>query len=512
MSRILGCSLITFVWCVSAAAGTIYVDADATGTGDGLSWANAKTSVTAGVTAATSGDEVWVAEGTYVGTVTMKNGVAIIGGFVGTETLSSQSDPAANPTYLSGSDSIRVVESTDNDATAELRGLHIIRGKVSFPEFGSGLEMCNSYATFTDCVFTRNQAGTLGGAVCNQGGAPTFVNCRFVGNDGKWAAGAIYNRNEGSPSFVNCLFAQNTAWEGGAIVSASGTPTFTNCTFVGNSATKGKGGAMFDTLGTAVLENCIVWNNTAFETGTEEFYNNAVVGGTTSASYSVIQDDDPNDANIYPGTGNIDDDPAFTVVESGTWSENAVLFAGLTTFEVATSTWTVDELVGLLINPDTSGVAIAVIQSNTATEIVVFGDFTSVLANDSFEIIDPRLGSTSPCIDTADPAGVSATTDLDGNPREVQGIPGTCSVVVDMGAFEFTAIDCCQDPDCSSPTPVCDTSTSTCVQCLSDGDCSAPTPRCKTSASACVQCLTSGDCGPGESCISNNCDGGGQGG
>ncbi len=311
MSRILGCSLLTFAWCVSAAAGTIYVDADATGTGDGLTWVNAKTSVTAGVTAAQSGDEVWVAAATYFGTVTLKNGVAIIGGFNGTETLSSQSDSLANPTYLSGAGSSRVVASTDNDATAELRGLNIIRGKVSFPEYGAGLELCNSNATFIDCVFTRHKAGTLGGAVCNRGGSPTFVNCRFVHNDGMWAAGAIYNRDGGNPSFVNCLFAQNTAWEGGAIVSASGTPTFTNCTFVGNSATKSAGGAIFDMPGAAVLKNCIVWNNTAVEAGTDAFYNSAVLGGTTTATYSVIQDDDPNDANIYPGTGNIDDDPQF---------------------------------------------------------------------------------------------------------------------------------------------------------------------------------------------------------
>ncbi len=512
VTRAMLTSLVLFgALCGPTLAGTIYVDVDATGTGDGLSWANAKTTVTAGVTAATSGDEVWVAEGSYYNTVTLKDGVAIIGGFNGTETASSQADPLANPTDLNGSGNSRVVEGTDNAATAELRGFNIIRGFVDCPEYGAGMELTDSDATISDCVFTQNEAGALGGALCNFGGSPTFTNCRFVGNDGQWAGGAIVNRFLGSPSFVNCLFAQNTAWEGGAVESLSGSPSFTNCTFFGNSASKGKGGVAFDVTGGAVFENCIVWSNTAHVAGTEEFYNPTGAAGTTTALYSVIQDDDPNDANIYAGTGNIDDDPALTVTESGTWSENAVLFAGFTTFEVATSTWTADELAGLLINPDTSGVAIAFIQSNTSTEIVVFGGFTSVLASDSFDIIDPHLGSSSPCIDTGDPAGVTATTDLEGNAREVQGLPGTCDVVLDMGALEFTAVDCCEDPDCSAPTPLCDTSTSTCVQCFTNGDCSAPTPKCKTSISTCVQCLTGGDCGPGEDCVGNFCQGGEEG-
>ncbi len=88
-------TVLAFVILACFAAGargqtTWYVDDDASPGGDGTTWATAYDSLSTALTAAQSGDQIWVAAGTYVGNFTLALEVKLYGGFVGTETELSQ--------------------------------------------------------------------------------------------------------------------------------------------------------------------------------------------------------------------------------------------------------------------------------------------------------------------------------------------------------------------------------------------------------------------------------------
>ena len=110
----------------------VHVSPNAPGDGSGTSWENACTSISAGVTASASGDEVWVASGRYAESVQLTDGVAVFGGFRGTETLREDREWSANETIINatglefgrefpavmgsdGSDPVKLTGDTTND-------------------------------------------------------------------------------------------------------------------------------------------------------------------------------------------------------------------------------------------------------------------------------------------------------------------------------------------------------------------------------------------------------------
>jgi len=284
-----------------------YVKTAATGSGNCTSWANACTLGT-GLAAATSGSQLWCKGGTYTltGTLTLKNGVKIIGGFAGTETLASQSDASGQVSILDGGGT-QVVSGDDNGASTVLRGFTIKNGSA---DEGGGIYLENSSALIVDCIFENNTASDFGGAVVVKGsGSPQFINTIFRNNGGTGTAhphggGAVF-AYRGSPQFVNCLFHNNKAQEGGAVMVAFGTPTFINTTFADNQATVSYGGAIADQNGNATLKNCIVWNNTAARTIAIHKQLYCGSGGSTLATYSDID-------GGWVGSTNINANPLFT--------------------------------------------------------------------------------------------------------------------------------------------------------------------------------------------------------
>jgi hypothetical protein len=425
-----------------SASSVLYAAPTATGSADCSSWANACTLQTA-LTNATSGNQIWVQQGVHrpgsnqTDTFTLKNGVAVYGGFAGTETSLNQRDWQTNVTVLSGDidqndivDANSVVTSTANimggnayhvvtgggtNNTAVLDGFVITAGKANSPfppdDAGGGMYNNNSSPTLRNLIFSGNAANSGGGMANLNSSNPTLTNVTFSGNAASFGGG-MYNENSSNPTLTNVTFSGNAAnSNGGGMFNQSSSPTLTNVAFIGNTAfsigggmdnianssptltnvifsgnaasvggggmgsvfssltltnvtfsgnTAGSwGGGMEHSSSNSTLTNVIIWGNTAPSSAGISHY-----GGTLTVTYSNIQD-------VYPGTGNINDNPLFVDADGP------------------------DNIVGTL--------------------------------DDNL-----RLQSVSPSINTGNNAAVptGVTTDLEGKPRIQNG-------TVDMGAYEY---------------------------------------------------------------------------
>jgi hypothetical protein len=266
------------------AAGVRYAKPIASGTGDCSSWANACTLRTA-LTGAVSGDEIWAAAGTYKpttgidrnATFQLKDGVALYGGFAGTETAIDQRNPTLNATTLSGdllgndNSIMKYDEPTRADnsyhvvtgsAGATLDGFTITAGNATgiSPNWGGGgmYNASGSNPTLTQVTFSGNSAMFGGGMGNYDSSSPTLTNVTFT-NNSAIQGGGMYNGTS-SPALTNVTFSGNSAhYDGGGMMNYHSSPTLTNVTFSGNTTNGDSlddgGGGMFNSTSNPTLMN-----------------------------------------------------------------------------------------------------------------------------------------------------------------------------------------------------------------------------------------------------------------
>ncbi len=307
----------------------VYVDVDTPATKplqDGRTWATAFDTIQEGVdTAETAGGgEVWVVEGVYdeertsdphgtgnTGSVMMKEGVHIYGGFTGSESARSDRYWKAHVTTLEGSSArdgqaaYHVIVGANN-ATLDaftIRGGNANGSDWQTTQSGGGMFNSGSSPTVTNCTFSNNSASSGGGmhnanssspivAYCmfsentaDDGGgmsnidssSPTVTNCTFTTNSGNWGAGGMSNAYDSSPALTNCIFFANSGGDGGVMRNwDSCLPMLTNCMFTANSSGmwsvdsspklinctfSGNGEAMWNSSSSPSLTNCILWSD-----------------------------------------------------------------------------------------------------------------------------------------------------------------------------------------------------------------------------------------------------------
>ncbi|NLO31957.1 MAG: hypothetical protein GX117_01185 [Candidatus Hydrogenedentes bacterium] len=237
---LIGFVLVSSLLAVLPAAAHVYY-VKPNGTGDCSSWENAG-SLQAAMSRSVAGDEIWVAEGSYVPNtspaLSLKAGVSLYGGFSGTEKGREQRSFASAPTIIDGSGlSGWMIIGADN---AVLDGF-VIRNGNTLLDGGALYNNGVMDMTLANCIFWDCEAAQKGGAVFNNNAKITLSHCSFFNNKAQSSGGALYCNNT-EISISNCVFQENSSTNGGALYVEKSTVLIDHCIFEKNSALDGNGG------------------------------------------------------------------------------------------------------------------------------------------------------------------------------------------------------------------------------------------------------------------------------
>ena len=371
----------THVDCSSCPGTIIYVNSQATsGTNEGSSWADAFINLQSAIDlivdgSCPAGTEIRVASGTYKPTKERNSGdprsktfyidtdMKLYGGY--NPNGDGTRDFTTYPTILSGDldnndvpnqitdpetcitlfgdNSYNVLFINEVSSNFQIDGFIIASGwNNSNSLFKNGGGLVNngngrvSQPTLSNCWFTSNQAGFLGGAIYNDGrnggnASMTLINCNFYCNQAVGGGAIFEDTGNGiiSSTVSSCKFLKNqTSNQGGAILSSASdgnyTSTFTNCLFAENSAANygaaiynfndtnrpngkcepeysfctisnntagvgGIGGAIYNNFATPIVQNSILWGNCMDANGLFKEQIVDIANGQIISKYNLIQ-------------------------------------------------------------------------------------------------------------------------------------------------------------------------------------------------------------------------------
>ena len=278
----------------------------------------------------TSGDQVWIAKGTYflTGTVTLYAGVSVYGGFAGTagETGLTRAKNTTdkwdftNVTALDGSVSgtkTYIAFTGGSSTTTIIDGLTIQNctngatnssgGAGKLTSTGTTMQNCiitgctataavatgasagitlQTGASLKDSYIHHNSAtstGTCGGGITVYGNSCSVSGCKVEYNTNTQAGGGLflYSTTSGV-SILNCSFSNNSATLTGGAISSYITATnvsaisISNCSFTANSAGQ-SGGAM--NLSSTITTNIYNVSNCSFTSNYSTVASGSTVGG-----------------------------------------------------------------------------------------------------------------------------------------------------------------------------------------------------------------------------------------
>jgi hypothetical protein len=267
-----------------------YVNASASGADNGSSWNDAFTEIQEAVDYAESGDQIWVANGSYfspepgdssVPVLRMKAGVDIYGGFSTSDVIFEDRDPMDTRTVLDGEN--RCWHVVIGAGPARLDGF-VIQSGYAFGRFpdncGGGMLNHRVSPEVENCVFTSNDAGFHGAGMANIHSSASVKNCAFRINSAANNGAGVYNDDEGgidgAPTFEQCVFGPgNSCRFGGGMYNNWCETMVVDCLFRDNLANH-NGGGLYNTSSRATIRSCAFNENRAYDGGA--VYMNGIAG------------------------------------------------------------------------------------------------------------------------------------------------------------------------------------------------------------------------------------------
>ena len=218
-------------------------------------------SIQSGINAATAGDTVLVAPGTYMESIDFL-GKAIT---VRSDADQDQAtyDVSPETTIILGSQTGPTVSFHTYEPKATL-----IDGLTVYNISAGGISCSESSPTIRSCKILGDNSGSTRGGIFCFSSSPTITNCIITKNNNSGnPGGGIYCRNS-SPTITNCMISENSALGvGGGISLYNSSPTVTDCTIFGNSSGSFGGGIHCFNSSNPLIESCSITGNSARQGG-----------------------------------------------------------------------------------------------------------------------------------------------------------------------------------------------------------------------------------------------------
>ncbi|MBI4627009.1 MAG: hypothetical protein HY736_27775 [Verrucomicrobia bacterium] len=253
-----------------ATAKPLFVTANAARGGDGTSWDRALPALAPALAAARAGDAIWVRAGTLEldDTVRVSSGVALYGGFAGSET-----SPDARRAINFANETVLRIRRADA-SVVEISDAHDVRldgftftGADGRP--GVVLRRCPATVVLANCRIARNTAPEAGAGLCiRDRSQPQLRNVQLADNHATGDAnggGLLIDATSGVDwidGIINGNIADGPRAGGALILSSSAVPTrLLRCDFYFNES--GASGSALDVTGTLDLRDSVICSNLA---------------------------------------------------------------------------------------------------------------------------------------------------------------------------------------------------------------------------------------------------------